>query len=361
MDLSNSSNSSSSHNRRPPDCHTKQLTDAERLRIRTLFFDGGLSKRAIANRTGFTFAQVRHALKQATAKPRPRRPQKLSKQQEEQLVEYVTSSQQGRLATFLQLSQVLFNAVFCECTIRSTLRRLGFKRYVARQKSVISKETRQMRLTWALEHINWTIDDWKKILWTDETWILGGHHRKPYVTRRFDEELDPTRIVQQPLQKDGWMFWGCFAGNKKGPGIVWDKDWGSITAQSYQEHVIPIIEGWIRLHQWEAGVRLVLMQDAARPHDAYSTLDELEDRGITLMEFPPYSPDLNPIEACWNWMKDYLQVNYGHIQQPPLADLYEWVKEAWDRLPDDLCLRLLDSMPQRCQAVIDVNGGHTKF
>ncbi|KZL88190.1 beta- -glucosidase, partial [Colletotrichum incanum] len=316
----------------------------------------------IASQTGFTVAQVKQALKSSTAQPRSGRPPALSQQEEEQLVEYVTSSQQGRLASFLQLSVILFNGIYGEYTIRSTLRRLGFRRYVARQKPILTEDTRQKRLAWALAHINWTPWDWIRILWTDETWVLGGNHRKVYVTRRADEELDPTCIIQRPRKRPGWMFWGSFAGNRKGPGIVWDMDrWGTISAASYQEHIVPSISDFICQYQQETGIRLALMQDGASSHTAFSTLQNLDARGIEVIDFPPYSPDLNPIEPCWNWIKDYIQINYGHIQQPPHRILYGWVKEAWDALPDEFCARQLLSMRDRCQAVIDANGGHTRF
>lgn len=103
------------------------------------------------------------------------------------------------------------------------------------------------------------------------------------------------------------------------------------------------------------------MQDGASSHTAFSTLEELDMRGIEVIDFPLYSPDLNPIEPCWNWMKDYIQLHYGHIQQPSRQTLYSWVKEAWDALPVEYCIQQLLSMHERCQAVIDANGGHTRF
>ncbi|KAK2051320.1 hypothetical protein LY76DRAFT_599422 [Colletotrichum caudatum] len=91
------------HYRRPPNIHTKQLLDIDRIRIRTLFFDGRLNRQEIASRTGFSIGQVKNALRAAGASARPRsgRPAALSDEQEQQLVEYVTSSYQGRLASFL--------------------------------------------------------------------------------------------------------------------------------------------------------------------------------------------------------------------------------------------------------------------
>ena len=65
-----------------------------------------------------------------------------------------------------------------EYAIRSALRRAGYKRYVALRKPPISEKNRQLRLEFALEHLNWTDEQWDAILWSDETWVTPGSHRK---------------------------------------------------------------------------------------------------------------------------------------------------------------------------------------
>ena len=102
------------------------------------------------------------------------------------------------------------------------------------------------------------------------------------------------------------MFWGCMSGKYgKGPGLFWEKDWGSINATSYQEHTVPIIHGWLRLNP-----TLVLMQDGAPGHKAGGTIQELNERNIYPIFWPAFSPDLNPIETVWNRMKDYIMRKY---------------------------------------------------
>jgi hypothetical protein len=58
-------------------------------------------------------------------------------------------------------------------------------------------------------------------------------------------------------------------------------------------------------------------------------------------------------------MKDYLQANFP--EHMTLSELKIALKEAWDALPADFLKYLLESMPERCRAVIEAGGGHTKF
>ena len=101
------------------------------------------------------------------------------------------------------------------------------------------------------------------------------------------------------------MFWGSFSGNVKGPGMFWEKDWGTINQYTYQAHTVPMIDGWMRMHP-----HLSLMQDGAPGHSAAGTIQELRERGLRVIKWPAYSPDLNPIETVWDVMKDFLQDNY---------------------------------------------------
>jgi transposase len=151
------------------------------------------------------------------------------------------------------------------------------------------------------------------------------------------------------------MFWGSLSGSLKGPGIFWEKDWGSIKATSYQERTIPIIHGWLRLNP-----TLILMQDGAPGHSAAETIQELHERGFYPIFWPAFSPDLNPIETVWNRMKDYIIRKYPDYRTS-YDKLRTAVKEAWDAIGADELQALVREMPARCQAVIDADGRHTKY
>ncbi|PMD53238.1 uncharacterized protein K444DRAFT_171487 [Hyaloscypha bicolor E] len=53
------------------------------------------------------------------------------------------------------------------------------------------------------------------------------------------------------------------------------------------------------------------MQDNAPGHAAKETIAIIEAYAILRFKWPPFSPDLNPIETVWKYRKNYLEDKYG--------------------------------------------------
>jgi hypothetical protein len=55
--------------------------------------------------------------------------------------------------------------------------------------------------------------------------------------------------------------------------------------------------------------------------------------------------------------------NKGFARSPPtnLDQLFDFVKEEWEKLPKDFFQKLVDSMPRRIRAVIRNHGGSTSY
>ena len=106
------------------------------------------------------------------------------------------------------------------------------------------------------------------------------------------------------------------------------------------------------------------MQDGAPSHTARRTREEMSRLGIHPIDWPSFSPDLNPIESVWDQMKIYIDNHYPEVyacSQRFSTRLRDIVEEAWNSITSDQLLRLLRSMPTRCQAVIDADGGPVPF
>ena len=160
------------------------------------------------------------------------------------------------------------------------------------------------------------------------------------------------------------MFWGCFSGVEKGPCVFWEKAWGKINSQSYCEFVLPHVSNWMVTQNHLTGRRLMFMHDNAPSHSAIGSVNFLRAYGIEPIHWPAFSPDLNPIEAVWSHMKNFIQVKYPEFERGslrPSEGVRQIIQEAWDAITPQQLLTLIESMPRRCQAVIDADGGPTPY
>ncbi|CAJ0925597.1 unnamed protein product [Ranitomeya imitator] len=73
---------------------------------------------------------------------------------------------------------------------------------IAARKPLLRTGNKQKRLVWAKEHKEWTLDQWKSVLWSDESKfeIFGSNHCV-FVRRRKGERMDSTCLV--PTVKHG--------------------------------------------------------------------------------------------------------------------------------------------------------------
>lgn len=71
---------------------------------------------------------------------------------------------------------------------------------------------------------------------------------------------------------------------------------------------------------WRAGKkgRLVLIWDNAPCHVAKVVREEAARLGIAVVRLPGYSPDLNPIERLWDWMREEVSRGFCHRSVPEL-------------------------------------------
>jgi transposase len=109
------------------------------------------------------------------------------------------------------------------------------------------------------------------------------------------------------------------------------------------------------------------MQDNARIHIAKVIKRFFEEIGIPVTDWPPYSPDLNPIEHVWWHLKKKVLQMHPELEfatresEQDVINLENALIEAWDALPNSLFDSLVKSMERRVKACYKAKGWHTKY
>lgn len=341
-----------------PKTPRKQCSRDTRLQIQTLYAYAGFTQDEIALQLNLTRNQVRYALahRLTPQKKNCGRKALLNTPQRKQLVEWVTASSINRAVQWKNIPEILG----WECgekAIRAAFKKEGFVRRIARRKPPLTERHKRDRLQWAWEHIFWTDDEWDSVLWSDESWVMPGRHTKLRITRRIGEEEYYTDCVAERHQRRiGWMFWGSISGKYgRHKGLFWEKDWESINGGSYSGIIIPIVQEILLQYP-----DLYFQQDNARGHTSSFTRAVFEAAGIKPIYWPALSPDLNPIETLWDIMKDYIEKKYPEVHRS-YKRLRTTVQEAWESITHATVKELIQTMGDRCIAVILAEGGHTKY
>ena len=116
---------------------------------------------------------------------------------------------------------------------------------------------------------------------------------------------------------------------------------------------------------WMPG--LIFMQDNALIHSAKKTKAWFQNMGIEVMEWPPYSPDLNLIENLWALLKKECFKIYPDTNSLKGKDdeaeskLFSILQEAWANIREEITEGLISSMARRVNALIAAKGWHTKY
>lgn len=245
-------------------------------------------------------------------------------------------------------------------TVQRRLSDHGLFGRIGRNKQFINDAHRKARLAYAIEHKDWTIADWSKVVFSDESMFNRfGSDGPVYVRRRSGEEFDP-RCLKPKMQNRGvrQMVWGCFSINGVGP---LHQIRGMVNGAYYRGIIQDTLLPWVQ-EDMPLNRRLdwILLQDNARPHTAHTpnndTLGMFRRENVRLINHPASSPDLNPIENLWSIVK-------GRMRglNPTTAQFYTEIEKAWNAIDPAVCVKLVESMPRRMDAVIKAKGMQTKY
>ena len=165
------------------------------------------------------------------------------------------------------------------------------------------------------------------------------------------ESFDSSTLNRTVKFPASVMVWGCMS--SRGVGNLHFID-GTVNAQKYQDI---LKENLLPTSNKQFSENLIFQQDGASSHTAKSTKSWLENNNVHVIIWPSGSPDLSPIESLWGVMKKELR-----NQRPSNKDaLKSKLQEIWDKISNDECQSLMNSMQKRVQAVIQSKGDVTPY
>lgn len=264
-----------------------------------------------------------------------------------------------RFVTSRELKNDLRLATGTEISTKTVRRRLKEVNVSARKPAtgpILTATHKRNRLNFCRNHQGWDEEQWKSVLFSDESrFLLNKNDRRVLVMRRPGERFAPCTIREVDKFGGGSvMVWGGIQFNGRTELVLVRN--GSLTAIRYRDeiivpHVQPFAENF--------GNGFIFMQDNAKPHTANIVTAVFREANIQCLEWPARSPDLNPIEHLW----DQLGKKIKHALRPPvtLDELSNMLVQEWEQIPQEKIQNLISSMPRRLAACIAARGGHTHY
>jgi transposase len=350
--------------------------------------------------------------------PRTGRP---SKQQQafEKVVNLVRRDRYGREKTCADIAGDLSQdgLDISASTVWRVLRKAGYKKTKPTRKPGLTKKMRNERLAWCREHEDWTLEDWKNVIWTDETAVVILHRRGGYrVWRKVDEAVIKSCIRERWKGYSEFMFWGCFTYEKKGPCHCWTPE----TKQEKEQAVKHIDKLNVELEplmreKWELekgmerlGLRTkpgkkpqwrwnekngklargkgsgidwwryqsiimrpklipfakecmkerpgtLVQEDKAPAHNHHVQRWLYSQEHVAQLLWCGNSPDLNAIEPCWFWMKRFTTKKGAPKSRAQAIRAWE---QCWDELPQEKIQAWIERIPIHIKQIIDLDGGN---
>ena len=243
----------------------------------------------------------------------------------------------------------------CARTVRRRLDKHGLYGRVARNEYPYSDEHIRSRLSFGNGYADWTEEKWDTVVWSDECPFPLGTHGQHWVQRPRGAAWEEKYMLHDKRPHPPTLtLWGCMSGRGMGEMHLYS---GSMDAEMYTS--------FLSMHLWRSVVQLFgdppgqwwFQQDNPLVHTGRVASHWFASHGIDLLEFPPYSPDLSPIENLWADLKRRVEKHNAR----DTTELSRYIRQEWTATDPSFLSRIVHSMPDRCKAVVQSKGHKTPY
>lgn len=336
-------------------------TPRKRIKIVTLNEHTSLTQREIACQCAIGVATVNRIIRQhsETGSVSPQRSGKCGRKRkttkrDDAVLLRLSKLNPRKTSDMLRKDLEMTGVHLDSSTVRRRLLEGGRKARKPMKKQLLTTSMKKKRLFWASTYKGWSVEQWRKVVFSDESHFEVQGQRCQFVRRADGESITPKHILQTVKHPEKKMFWGCFT--YSGPGPLCPVT-GMMNSSSY----IQILGSKLvpELHKQFPDGTGVFQQDLAPCHTSKLVQRFFKKERITCLQWPGNSPDINPIENLWAICKARLRKLDCSTKEKMICSVIQvWFHDAEIKL---MCQKLIDSMPKRVSALLKAKGGHIKY
>ncbi len=157
-------------------------------------------------------------------------------------------------------------------------------------KPLLKQKHRQKHLTWAKEKKNWTVAQWSKVLFSDESkFCISFGNQGPRVWRKSGKAQNPRYLKSSVNFPQSVVIWAAMSSAGVGSLCFLKSTVNTALYHEMLEHfMLPSAD---KLY---GDADFIFQQVLAPPHTAKGTKSWFNDHGVTVLDWPANPPDLNP-------------------------------------------------------------------
>lgn len=223
----------------------KKFNIADKSKIITLKYEMKLSNREISRRMQCSESAIRGFLKRYSKtltfdRKKGTGMQRSTTKREDR---YIKNLMVNKRSITIQEIRAELNesnmTVPCKETVRLRLKEMGFSSKRPAKKPLLTKKMQKTRLKWAKDHRLWTVTDWNRVIFSDESkFMLFGNDASARVWRKPNERYSENCILKTVKHSPYVMVWGCITAF--GVGMI-DIITGSINGERYRKVIDDLV------------------------------------------------------------------------------------------------------------------------
>jgi inhibitor of nuclear factor kappa-B kinase subunit alpha len=238
---------------------------------------------------------------------------------------------------------------------------LGLKPYKLRKAQLLTKENKQVRLQRCRALVGWhAARNWERILFTDEKlFTVEQYHNRQNDRCWSNEAPGASAIVTHRQNPQSVMVWAGICASGKTPLVFVDQG-VKINQEVYCRDILErTVLPWAQKHF--GNQRWTFQQDSAPAHKAKKTQQWCRQNFpdfITSEQWPPYSPDLNPLDyAIWS----ILEARACAKPHKSLESLKQSLLAEWDKISAAEVRAVAENFITRLKLCIKAKGGYFEY